>query len=301
MAGAATSRSGPEGPGAGACRRLVWPAVTGAVDDRRHRHQWQDLGRAVAGGRIYRSGPQDGNHRHAGQRFSGRRGRSSTSHTTPDAVSACNGCWPTSGMTAPPAWRWKCLLARSRPGPGRGRGLRCRGIHQPVPRSPRLPRRHAATAPPNPKLFQWPGLRCGGAQRRRRTGCHPAWQTARRRLTRVLGYGLKCRGTARGDVCQARPSMGCIWKSPRPGGAANSTRPCWASSTPTTCSPPGRPAGSADVPLAELALAALSADAPGRRPHAARGRAGTHGAHGHHRLRAYPGRAGKGADWHSSS
>jgi UDP-N-acetylmuramoyl-L-alanyl-D-glutamate--2,6-diaminopimelate ligase len=147
---------------------------------------WTDLGRKTATiGTV-------------GNGFARATGDAGATHTTPDAVSL-QGLLADYRDCGRRRRGHGSVLARPRPGPGRRRRLRCRGIHQPVPRSPRLPRRHGRLrrrqGPPVPLA----GPEGGGTQRRR---CH------RRRPGRGTARQVRpaCWATASHPASCARPT-----------------------------------------------------------------------------------------------
>src|SRR5690606_9453796 len=126
-------------------------------------------------------------------------------------------------------------LARPRPG-ARGRGaLRHRGVHQPHPRPPRLPRRHGQLRRRQGAAVPAQGAACGGGQPRRsvrpRTGRHAARWRARHR--HQFGRRPGRRARHRRGPRRRRPAV-------RPGGRRRAPQPALAAARPLQRGQPAR-------------------------------------------------------------
>ena len=234
--------------GAGGARgRLLRPSERGARARRHHRHERQDDDLVPAGVDLRGGG-------HAAAAASARSATASaTAKSTPRARRRrrriCSGCcarWSTEGCGA-------CVMEVSSHALALRRAdhLRFarRHLHQPDPRSPRLPRRH------------------GGVLRRRSAGCSsccPRRRSASSNLDDRRGAAFAAVGAPTGDLrdrrAGRRPSRSADVLARRPGvrGRARraarftSARRSSAARTPTTSSPPSPAAMALDVPFSAI-------------------------------------------------
>ena len=113
---------------------------------------------------------------------------------------ACMPCWPSCATKARRRWRWKCP-ARPRPGARGRRALRRRGVHQPHPRPPRLPRRHGQLRRGQGALVRL----AGPARRRGQPGRRVRPRAVRRGRRQGPRDGFSSRGAAGASVRAEAP------------------------------------------------------------------------------------------------
>ena len=118
-----------------------FPGDAVARDDRgrRHRHQRQDLDRAAAGAGVDAARTRRGS---IGTLGAGLYGASCRRRSPRRLVLQCMRLLAQLRDEGAQAVAMEVSLARARPGSRRWRAFRCRRVHQPHPRPPRLPRRH---------------------------------------------------------------------------------------------------------------------------------------------------------------